>query len=379
IQSARSAVNSAKAKYRGSFSDFLPQVTANGDYSKSNGSGSSPDGEHAYSLTAKQSLFSGFKTQSSVRLTQAQMEMSESELALAESNVLYDLKIAFLNLLYSQENLNLLTKIKERRAENAKLIELRYQAGRENLGSLLRAQAQLAQSEYETEREKREKRTAQKRISQFVPIEPQDTIAVTGNFEVSRPDVEPDFSAILLLTPRYRKEILLRSQAESAIQSARSSYYPDLSLSGSGRKKGKDFFPDSDSWNAGVSVSYPIFSGKKNYYNLRQAELDLEKASFDLENARLDLDLSLEKSYRNLENALDLVRVQKQFLEASETRATVARAQYTNGLVSFQDWDIIENDLISTQKQALTAMKNAAVAEADWLLVQGKGWNDDKK
>ena len=39
--------------------------------------------------------------------------------------------------------------------------------------------------------------------------------------------------------------------------------------------------------------------------------------------------------------------------------ATIARGKYTTGLMTFEDWDLIENDLIAREKAALTTRRDA--------------------
>jgi outer membrane protein TolC len=55
------------------------------------------------------------------------------------------------------------------------------------------------------------------------------------------------------------------------------------------------------------------------------------------------------------------------------TRADIARTKYNNGLMTFENWDIIENDLIQRQKSFLQGQRDRVVAEAAWEQAQGKG------
>ena len=64
---------------------------------------------------------------------------------------------------------------------------------------------------------------------------------------------------------------------------------------------------------------------------------------------------------------------QNEFLKAAEVRSEIARAQYQNGLLSFEDWDLIENDLIDKQKAMLTSQRDAVVARAAWEKMLGTG------
>ena len=60
------------------------------------------------------------------------------------------------------------------------------------------------------------------------------------------------------------------------------------------------------------------------------------------------------------------------YLQAEGVRAEIGRSQYASGMLSFEDWDRIENDLISSEKSDLGGRRDAVVAEANWEKVQGK-------
>jgi hypothetical protein len=54
-------------------------------------------------------------------------------------------------------------------------------------------------------------------------------------------------------------------------------------------------------------------------------------------------------------------------------RAEIARSKYNNGLLSFEDWDLIENDLINRQKALLVSVRERVTAEAGWEQARGEG------
>jgi outer membrane protein TolC len=81
----------------------------------------------------------------------------------------------------------------------------------------------------------------------------------------------------------------------------------------------------------------------------------------------------LEEAFAAHQDAAERVDVQENFYEAARVRAEIARSQYSSGLLSFDDWDIIENELISREKEILAARRDAARAEAAWESAQGAG------
>jgi outer membrane protein TolC len=63
--------------------------------------------------------------------------------------------------------------------------------------------------------------------------------------------------------------------------------------------------------------------------------------------------------------------VQAKVLEAAEVRAKIAEAEYSIGLLIYDNWIIIENALVAAKKVFVNAKLNAMIAEANW--VQAKG------
>ena len=91
----------------------------------------------------------------------------------------------------------------------------------------------------------------------------------------------------------------------------------------------------------------------------------------DERSSRDSVILTLEETWTHWHNAIDNVAVQKKFLQATEERAKITQAQYSNGLISFDNWTIIEDDLVRTKKSFLDAQANAFLAEAQWVQAQG--------
>ncbi|MFA7677794.1 MAG: TolC family protein, partial [Candidatus Omnitrophota bacterium] len=59
------------------------------------------------------------------------------------------------------------------------------------------------------------------------------------------------------------------------------------------------------------------------------------------------------------------------FLEAAQERSRIGGSQYSIGLINFDDWIILEDNLVSAKKSYLNAQADVLIAEAQW--VQAKG------
>ena len=54
-------------------------------------------------------------------------------------------------------------------------------------------------------------------------------------------------------------------------------------------------------------------------------------------------------------------------------RAEVARNKYKNGFITFEEWDIVETDLITRQKEVINSQKNRIIRQSIWEQAQSIG------
>ena len=59
-------------------------------------------------------------------------------------------------------------------------------------------------------------------------------------------------------------------------------------------------------------------------------------------------------------------------LEAAQERARIAEAEYSTGFITYDDWTIIEDNLVSAKINHLNAQANALLAEANWIQAKGE-------
>ena len=82
--------------------------------------------------------------------------------------------------------------------------------------------------------------------------------------------------------------------------------------------------------------------------------------------------LTLEQAWAALQDAVENVEVQRQQLEATEVRSKISQAQYSIGFIAFDNWTIIEDNLVRQKKNYLDSEAVALLAEADWIKAKGE-------
>jgi len=377
---AEQSVKSSDDLRSATLGQFLPQISVGASLSRS---GSDPalaapftdpnySSRASLNLSAQQEIFNGFKNFASTDQASAQWDLDKARLDQTKAQVSRDLKSSFYQLLYSQKQINLLAAIAERQKSNTQLVEMNYKGGTDNKGSLLQARAAYKQAQYEVSQAQRALKVAQRQLAQLLGRE-QDSIEVSGDFEVQAPPDSPNYKEITLHTPaHFQSEAHLRS-SESQWLSARGFFFPTVSANASLFRDGADFESSTPGWSAGLEFSLPIFTGGRNLYTFRSAEEAKRGAQESLVNSDLRTESALESAYAGYQNAVENTKVQEAFLLAAKTREEIAKAQYLNGLLSFQNWDLIETNLTIQEKSELSSYLGAKTAEANWELAQGKG------
>lgn len=379
LQKAAANLLSARYDKKGSASSFLPSLSASASANKSGDAGSiagilQEDAGTSYhvGLNASINLFNGFKDKASLDASAIAVQQAEIQYRQARATLSNNLRNAFTNLLYAQQQVRLSESIAARQKENVRMVDLRYQSGRENKGSLLNSQAAYAQSVLEVTEAQRSLRLAQRQLDNALGRSEADQPEVTGDLTVSAPETAPAFEALSKTTFSYLLAELQERSAKTRVTSAKGAFLPSLNANASMGRSGSDWVPNQHSWGAGLALSLPLFEGGQRVATLKSAKADRDAAQASLISTEQSAALSLESTYWDFRNASESTAVQKDYLIAAQARQEVAQAQYANGLISYQDWDQVESNLISREKSNLQSLRDAKKAEAAWRLALGK-------
>ena len=375
LLAAQAAVREARAKYFGSYGTFLPHVSGSlgVDRGTSNTSTSSSNlDQNSVGLSASETLFSGFHNEAQVSQQHANLQVAEAALAQAKAQVGFDVKNAFAQLLFAQEQVTLTQVIADRRKEHVRMIELRYQAGKEHEGSYLRSKAAFQQADFDVASAKRALHVAQQQLAKVLGRRDSAQLALVGALKTAPVDEPPDFYALMFQTPVHRQAEAQDRSARAGVTIARSGFFPTVSATGSLSRSGTDWPPSDHRWLAGLMVSLPLFTGGQTFFDVRSAAAEWDRTKATLDSTDNQAVFALQQAFATYQDAAGKVGVQAEFLHAAQVREEIATSQYTAGLLSFQDWDLIEEDLIANQKSMLTSRRDAVITEATWERIQGK-------
>jgi outer membrane protein TolC len=253
------------------------------------------------------------------------------------------------------------------------MVQLKYESGREDKGSLMRIDADRTQARYNLEQDRRAQQNYSLALGQAIGRDDLTPLTVTGTMAYGAPAPSIDLRQLIDQTPEH---LIARSTVEKAvagITSAQSSLYPSLSLSAGTSRSGPQWNADSSRWNIGFNLSYPFFTGGKNIYDIKIARSAKAASDQSLRQTDQALATKLNSVYTSFIDAVANVGVREKYLAASETQSRITTQKYVNGLASYLDWYTFENDFINSQRSLLNARHDAVLSEAQFQNALGAG------
>lgn len=374
LKSSRHALEASESRTKASVWGFAPMLSAQMTWGRENRSSLTPSevsDSYSVSLGLSQTLFD-YGTFGSLAQSRAAVRVQSAALTITKAGISRDLKTAFASSAFAQNSVNLASTIISRRQRNLDLVRLRYEGGRENLGAVLLSQANLDEARLGFLESQNALKSAQADLRALLGLNESTSFAVSGRVPTSPPPLSVDFHGLADSTPERARSLATVEASEAAVSTTRGRLLPSLILSGHLGQYGDRFLPQNDGWSVGLSLKIPLLSGS-DYHHLQAARAEAASAEQDRRATEFGILVRLQQSHSAFVEADRRERLAQDFLKAARTRAEIAREKYETGLISFDEWDRIESDLIARERAALQNTRDRVTAEAEWEFTLGRG------
>jgi len=365
-------IKQSEASKQQTASGLFPQVTSSLSAQTAQSSGQETN-TYGYGVSGTQLLFDGIKTINNLNAASENIASSKQGFRFTSVTVRFRLRGAFIDLLEAQEMLRIAEEIYNIRRGNLELIVLRYESGLEHKGALLTAEADLAQARYGISQNKRAIQVAQRELVKEMGRKQLTPLYAQGDFQVkdSAPK-EPNFELLAKNNPSWQQLIAQKRSAEFSLKSAYANFYPEITGSAGASRTGDRWSPPDKQWDLGVSLSLPLFEGGLRTAQVSEARALVRQLEANQRSALDSAILTLQQNWAILQDAIENVSVQNKALLAAQERSKIAQAQYSVGFVSFDNWTIIEDNLVKAKRDYLYAQAAALLAEAKWIQAKGE-------
>jgi TolC family type I secretion outer membrane protein len=156
-------------------------------------------------------------------------------------------------------------------------------------------------------------------------------------------------------------------RARERVREIRSDGLPSFSI---GSSLGQTFLRGSTNtritpYSAGVTMRFPLFTGFRNTFDIREAQLRAEVAEAGARSLSQDVALQVWTSYYAMQTSAQRVKTSRDLLASAQQSADVARGRYRAGVGIILD--------VLTAEAALESARALEVqARADWFLAMAQ-------
>ena len=345
-------------------SDFNPTVINNPE----------PISNYNTRLSVVQPVFNGGKEY--IGRTQAKLakDASVQDRERARQETVYNVIKAYYGLLLAREYHKVALQSLETSEANVKLAEARYRAGAVLQSDLLRAKVQLAEVKEMLTRSENGIKLASAGLNFAMGIPQGSEYEITG--ALSAQEVKTEVNAAIDEAAARRPDListgLNRQNAEKSVSQARTDYLPSLNLMGqvdwNSDKVGGD---DARSWAVMAVLQWNLFDGLVTKSKVKEALATNSRMKSLEEQTRSAVELQVRQAYYNFAASADRIAATASSVQEAEEGLRIVQKRYETGMTPFVDVLGAESSLIRARTNALQALYDNNISQAELKLAKG--------
>lgn len=245
--------------------------------------------------------------------------------------------------------------------------DARHRAGVATIADVLQARTALSQAKLTYETIEGNLRRLQGTIATLMGV-PASTPFVVGDLpqDVPTQQVSDAVESLMTRAVAERPDLAAaRAEVERArqrVQVVRSEGLPSVGLGTSvGNVFTNGLSRRSTPYSAGISLRVPLFTGFRNTYDIRAAQIETQLAAENARNVEQQVGLQVWTSYYALQTAMQRVATSRDLLRDARESVDVASGRYKAGIGNILD-------LLTAQAALENARAEEVQARTDWFL-----------
>ncbi len=333
-----------------------------------------------------QSLFSGGGTVARLNQTTRNIQAESSNLLASESQILLDALSAFLNVYTAQESVEILKQNEENAIKILEQTRARSEVGEITYTDVLTQEAQVAAAAAQRVSAEGNLASARARFESVIGKPAAEKLIWPQDIPLEIPKkLEEAIDIAFHNNPGLKAALLSEEAARFNINSVLGgTMLPNINATGSASRQqnrqkevlnGDKSNPRDRPWSrelrAEVRMTMPIPTGVPQS-KVRVAEQQKAQATFGRQKAQLDVREAIVKAWSNHETSLKNMKQYQVEVKAAEQSFEGAREEYSLGLKSLIDLDIIQAKLLQAKLQLISARQSVIIGKAQIQSILGK-------
>jgi len=369
IKAGESRVGEAQSAY-------YPQLTVSGDYSRikplSSGSssssslngivssaGSSSYDQYTGSATLSQMIFDFGKTPTQVRIQKLNLDASRSDFDATRAQTILSVKQAYYGVLQAQRNLEVAKETVTQFSQHLDQAKGFFEVGVKPKFDVTKAEVDLSNARLNQITAENTLRIARVTLNNAIGLPDAPEYSVEDSLAYVKRDftLSQAISTAFKNRPELQANDLRVKASEKSIELAKKGYFPIVTGNAAyNRASTTEASFREEGWNAGVTVTFPIFSGFLTRHQVAEstALFNAAKANFDV--LRQNVILEVQQAALNLRAAADRIPTAELAAQQATENLEIANGRYAAGVgnpIEVTDAQVLYSNAKTAYTQAL--------------------------
>lgn len=292
------------------------------------------------SISVYQPIWEGGKVFAAYKIARLYKDYSEEVASQVSDAVVYQAEVLFYQNILQQARLDVLNQSYETSSHNLDVVEKLYSQGLVSKFELLRAQVEKSNIEPQILTAESDLLLAGKQLKSFLGIDLDEDLELqdvtTDTSLAGLPSLDQLTQNALNQRPEMHQSDLMVDMRKKAVGVARASYFPKLgAVTEYGWSSVSDDFTlsgnTSDSWTAGVNLTWSLFDGFRTRSSVGIAKAEHRQAEINREDAIDQIKLEVQASYDRLLQARKALDARSETIAQAEEGLRIANLRYETG------------------------------------------------
>jgi TolC family type I secretion outer membrane protein len=346
LRAAAEAVNGAEARVRQSRSGYYPYLFAETDYLQSKSSSSKSVSLNpgkteltTYYLGLSQNVYDFGRRENKIQAAQEDLKSYSWSLRDTRLSIIDAIRQAYFGVLLAEKVVQVRKEDVERTKEHLRQAQGFYQVGLKAKIDVTQAEVAVITAQKAFLQAENQRKLAWVNLAAAMGMDPppgvslkeeQDLPTLTGKLE----DLQQE---ALKKDPILNRLRAIVRYWEAAEKQARSEFFPTLSASAKYGRNYGTYYENDETWNVGLQLNIPLFSGFLKKNKLEEIRSALNQAKANEESQRRTVLANLENQYLNFLLAEKQIEVARESLRRAKENLELAEGRYKAGVGNMLD------------------------------------------
>lgn len=369
INAAAGAIRQSESKIGQARSGYFPQITFQSGYTRVGPAATSmrsdPYNYYSNTLNLNQTLFDFGKTSTSVDIEKLSKQSAEADFQETTSSIILTVKETYYAFLKAKMSEAVALETVNQFQQHYEIARMFFETGKSSKIDVTSAEVNLSNAGIQLISAQNAMHIARVNLNKAMGVISTTEYNVQEAFHLEYADIS--FDAALAQAYENRPDILstrLKKDAlEKSINFNKKGYLPVISGNAAYGYAGDDTSIDK-SWNAGIALTFPFFTGLSTKYAVEEARANLDIAKADEESLRQTIYLEVQSAYLNRKEAFERIETGRIIVRQAEETLELARGRYATGVGSSIEITDAVVKLNNAKMTYISALSDFSVAQA---------------